>query len=286
MERRTFIKKTIQVALASNLLFSSKLFAGFSGNPDLVIANGKQPADLLKLSLNAIGGLEQFDIKGKRVIIKPTIQWDSAPEESRNTNPELIYSIIRQCYDAKAWEVYVFDHTTDDWRLSYQTSGIEKATKLAFGKIIPANDYRYYEKHNDTQDLFCFHQLVHKCDLIINVPKLRIETPNMLWGAVQNLQGLTWENGHFSPVTRDCDMLSILNYIQPVLNVAEVSIVNAGEKQQEVALLTGKNSITIDAFACQLAGIDPYSIGYLKCAAEMGIGSLKTDHLTIQKIFT
>lgn len=284
MKRRTFVKNTLVAGIASTLFLPHSLFAAEPEFPDLVIANGKKQEELLKLSLKAIGGLEQFNLRGKRVLIKPTIQWNSTPEEARDSNPKLIYHLIRQCYDAHAWEVYVLDHTTDDWRLCYMNSGIEKASKEAFGKIMPANERHLYQKGKNG---FLFHEMVHKCDLVINVPKLNYDYGTLSSGAMKNLQGLTWGNGNFEPSLNDQKIAALLKTLKPALTVMDASVVGTGLNQKQLDLLiTGKDCVAIDVLSCQLLGIDPKTVGYLNIAEEMGEGKLTTYHLTIQKIYT
>ena len=282
MKRRTFLKNAIVAGVASNLLPVKNLFAADQGFPDLVIAKGHAPSVLLQLSLKAIGGLSQFEIKGKRVLIKPTIQWNTRPLEGKNTDPNLIYHLIRHCYDAGAWEVYILDHTIDDWRLCYMNSGIEKASKEAFGKIVPANEPHLYK--NDKAG-FLVHRLVHKCDLIINVPKLNDDPAAGLFGALKNLQGLTWENGNFDAVQKDNKLIALLKDIKPVLTVMDAFGTKTSEKE-EGTLICGRNSLAVDVTACKLFDKDPSSVSYLKLATEMGEGELNSANLIIQKIYT
>lgn len=283
MKRRTFIKNTLLAGIASGILLPQQLMATETAYPDVVLAYGKKPGELLSLSLRAIGGLTQFNLTGKRILIKPTIKWDATPQEALNTNPELVYHLIRQCYNAKAWEVYVLDHTSNDWRLCYMNSGIEKASKEAFGKIIPANERRLFKKGNNG---FLLHEMAHKCDLIINVPKLNVGIGDSLVGAMKNLEGLTWENGNFDASQSDQKLVDLAATIKPVLTVMDVLVVGNGQNRQQLDLLiTGTNGVNVDIMASQIIGIDPNTIGYLRLAAQQGYGTLFTNELTIEKIY-
>lgn len=284
MKRRTFIKNTLVAGIASNLFFAQNVFATEPKYPDLVIAKGKKPEELVKLSIKAIGGLKQFGLTGKRILLKPTIQWNAKPSDARNTNPNLIYRLIRECYDANAWEVYLLDHTTDDWRLCYMNSGIEKASKEAFGKIMPANE-RYLYKESDNG--FLLHKLVHKCDFIINVPKLNYEPESDFSGALTNLRGLAWENGKIETTEGNQKILDLVNIVKPALTVMDATVVGSGKNRRQLdILITGKDCIAIDILACQQLGINPKTVEYLNLAATMGKCELTTNKLTIQKIYT
>ena len=58
----------------------------------------------------------------------------------------LVKRIIEHCFKAGAKEVYVFDHTCDNWVNCYRNSGIEKAAKSAGAKVVPANSESYYQE--------------------------------------------------------------------------------------------------------------------------------------------
>ncbi len=60
--------------------------------------------------------------------------------------PSLIGRIVEHCLAAGAKDVYVFDHTINEWRRCYKNSGIEKAAKDAGGTIVDgASVGRYHE---------------------------------------------------------------------------------------------------------------------------------------------
>src|SRR5574344_413856 len=152
MKRRDFLKTSAVAGAALSLNFDG-LQAALSSNtvavekaPDLVAVMGGEPAAMLDKALEALGGIGKFVKKGQKVAIKPNIGWDKTPELAANTNPELIEALVKKCFAAGASEVTVFDHTCDNWQKCYATSGIAEAVKKAGGKMVPANDEKYYKE--------------------------------------------------------------------------------------------------------------------------------------------
>lgn len=283
MKRRTFIKNTLLASVGATLLYPHRSFAGVGNLPDLVYAKGENYCHLLQLSLNALGGLNQLNLEGKRVLIKPTIQVNAFPEEAKNTSPELLYKLIRYCYDAKAWEVYVLDHTIDNWRLCYMNSGIEKASKEAFGKIMPANNRQLYKK--DKNGLL-LHQLVYECDCIINVPKINFTSSVNFTGALTNLHGLTWTEKTDSSEIYNRKTIALYKKLKPELTVMELTTQRSVQNQKGInAIICGRDGFAVDVFACQMLGVNPETVGYLKLAASLGEGELTTNQLVIEKIY-
>ncbi len=133
INRRDFLKTGIATSIA--------VVGGLSGvkvinaNPDLpydlVAIKGGEADDMFDKGIEALGGIGKFVKKGQKVVVKPNIGWDVSPERAGNTNPQLVKRIIEHCFKAGAKDVYVFDHTCDDWRMTYKTSGILDAVKSA-----------------------------------------------------------------------------------------------------------------------------------------------------------
>ena len=150
MNRRNFLKSialtgaaiTITESGATTLMsqhFNSAAGASGASAYDLVAVLGGEPVTMFRRAITEMGGMGKFISKGQKVAVKPNIGWDKTPELAANTNPELIREIVKQCFDAGASEVVVFDHTCDDWRKCYASSGIEAAAKAAGARVVPAD---------------------------------------------------------------------------------------------------------------------------------------------------
>jgi len=137
MDRRKFLRAvaltgaaftTMKEADAMSLLSQSFTNAQAPGY-DLVAVMGGEPEAMFRKAIAEMGGMKNFISKGDKVCVKPNIGWDQPVEMGANTNPKLVAEIIKQCFDAGASEVTVFDHPCDDWRKTYKNSGIEDAAK-------------------------------------------------------------------------------------------------------------------------------------------------------------
>jgi uncharacterized protein (DUF362 family) len=96
----------------------------------MVAVMGGEPEEMFRAGIKELGGIRQFIKAGNRVVVKPNIGWDKRPELAGNTNPVLVAEIVRQCKEAGAREVIVFDHTCDECRKTYKSSGIEDAAQF------------------------------------------------------------------------------------------------------------------------------------------------------------
>ncbi len=154
MDRRNFLRAialtgaaitTIKEAEAMSMLTQSFETTQAASKYDLVAVMGGEPEAMFRKAIAEMGGMKTFISKGDKVCVKPNIGWDQPVEMAANTNPKLVAEIIKQCFDAGASEVTVFDHTCDDWRKTYSNSGIEEAAKKAGAKVMPAHQESYYK---------------------------------------------------------------------------------------------------------------------------------------------
>jgi uncharacterized protein (DUF362 family) len=134
MERRSFIKGLILGGLAAR--FSPAILAE-PAPPELAVVQGETPAAITKEAIKVLGGMEKFISRGDKVLIKPNIGWDRAPEMAACTNPEVVKTLVEMSYKAGAKEVIVMDNTINQAKRCYARSGIQEAAREAGAKECP-----------------------------------------------------------------------------------------------------------------------------------------------------
>ena len=233
MDRRDFLKTvaitgaalTIQRSEAMEVLTQTINKANGS-NPDLVAVMGGEPEEMFRRAISELGGMKQFVKPGQKVVVKPNIGWDKVPELAGNTNPELVSEIIKQCFDAGAKEVVVFDHTCDDWRKCYKNSGIEEAAKAAGAKVMPAHEESYYREVElpkaKSLKTAKIHSAILDCDVWINVPILKNHGGAKMTISMKNHMGIVWDRGFFHRNDLQQCIADICTISKPaVLNVVD-----------------------------------------------------------------
>ncbi len=302
MDRRTFIKSTISASVlaASSAAAGriSPLFAGSDESPvDLVAVRGGEPDVMFDRGIAALGGMRAFVSRGDRVVVKPNIGWDVAPERGGNTHPALVSRIIRQCFDAGAGEVYVFDHTCDSWKNCYRTSGIEKAAKDAGAKVVPGNSESYYHpvvvQAGRTLTRAKEHELLLESDIFINVPVLKSHSSARVTIGMKNLMGVVWDRGFWHSNDLHQCIADFATYRKPTLNVVDAYYVMKrngprGVSVEDVttmkAQLLSTDIVAIDSAAAKLFGIEPRAVRHIQLAADRKVGRMDLDRLNIKRI--
>ena len=302
MDRRTFVGTSLG---ASALLALGKC-PGVHAMPfsvptevpyDLVAVRGGEPDVMFDRGISALGGMGTFVKKGQKVVIKPNIGWDVTPERAGNTHPKLISRIITQCYEAGAKEVYVFDHTCDNWQRTYKTSGIESAAKNAGGKIAPGHAESYYHDvtipSGTSLTAAKEHELILESDVFINVPILKSHSSSMLTMSLKNLMGVVWDRGAWHSNDLHQCIADYASYRKPTLNVLDAYYVMKrngprGVSVEDVvtmkAQLLSTDMVTMDVAGAKLFGIEPNSIRHVQLAAERNVGRKDLEKLNIKRI--
>jgi uncharacterized protein (DUF362 family) len=301
MNRRTFFLKSIgaSVAAGAYLTFGKydELFA-FPPTPfDLVAVKGGEPDIMFDKGIEALGGMKAFVKKGQKIVVKPNIGWDVPPERAGNTNPKLVARIVSHCLNAGAKEVYVVDHTCDEWTRCYKNSGIEKAVNDAGGKIAPGSSENYYHDvtipNGKTLKKTKEHELILNADVFINVPILKNHSGTSLTIAMKNLMGNVWDRRFWHRTDLHQCIADFATYRKPDLNVVDAYNVMKANGPRGVSVddvvmmkaqLLSTDIMAVDAAAAKLFGMKPEDIGYIQFASDMKVGSMDLDKLNIKRI--
>ncbi|MCU0460633.1 MAG: DUF362 domain-containing protein [Bacteroidales bacterium] len=304
MKRRDFLKKSAGAGLAAGAALSlggyDKLWTPKSdfAKYDLVAVMGGTPEAMFDLGIQELGGMGAFVQKGQKVLVKPNIGWDVIPELAANTNPGLVARIVEHCFKAGAKEVYVFDHTCDNWVNCYKNSGIEKAAKSAGAKIVPGNSENYYQQIEIPGGVRLksakVHELLLETDVFINVPVLKDHNSTRMTACLKNMMGVVWDRGFWhSNNLNQCIADYALYEKKPALNVIDcynVMVKNGPQGVSKEDVVQMKSQIITtdwvagDAAAAKMLGVETEIVEYISIAHRMGLGNMKLESLNIQRL--
>ena len=309
MKRRDFLRKGLATGAAVSVVSFDKLNAALSKNeimvesaPDMVAVMGGEPAEMLRKALQELGGIGSYVKKGQTVVIKPNIGWDKTPALAANTNPELIAELVKQCIDAGAKKVTVFDHTCNDWKQCYTNSGIEKAAKAAGAVVAPGNDEVYYSTVKFPKGIKMKEAKVHKtlieADVWFNVPVLKNHGGAKMSIAMKNYMGIVWDRGFFHQNDlQQCIADACTWEKKPALNIIDAYRVMRqngpqGKSEADVSqlksLIVAKDIVAADTAAVRLFNqvqeMDLDAASHIGTGEKMNLGTTNLDKLNIKRI--
>ncbi|MDL2245129.1 DUF362 domain-containing protein [Parabacteroides sp. OttesenSCG-928-J18] len=308
MKRRDFIKSSVVAGAALSLNFEG-LQAALTSNtmdvqaaPDMVAIMGGEPEAMLDKALEALGGIKNFVKNGDKIVIKPNIGWDRAPEMAGNTNPELIKALIKRCLDAGASKVTVFDHTCDNWQKCYDNSGIAAAAREAGAIVMPGNEERYFKEVALPKGVKLksakIHESLIECDAWFNVPILKNHGGAKFSCAMKNMMGIVWDRRFFHQNDLHQCIADICTWDKkPALHIVDAYRMMhqngpQGKTLADVAtlksLIASTDIVAIDTAALgmfnQVKKLDMEAISHLKFGEELKLGTTDLKKKSIQRI--
>ena len=302
MKRRDFVKRGLSVGFVAGTAFTinpyKKLMASpLSADYDMVAIRGGEADAMFDRAIEEMGGMRKYVQKGQTVVVKPNIGWDASPERAANTNPALIKRIIQHCFNAGAKDVYVFDHTCNEWSKCYTNSYIEAAAKEAGAKVVMGNSEKYYQQVNFSGGKVMkdakVHELILQSDVFINVPVLKNHGGANMTITMKNLMGIVWDRKFWHANDLNQCIADFPLYRKPDLNIVDAYRVMKRNGPRGVSVddvitmkaqLITTDMVAADTAACKLFGKDPAEVKYIALAEQMGIGTSDLDKLNISRI--
>jgi uncharacterized protein (DUF362 family) len=304
--RRQFLTQT---AFATGVLALGPLSAhaqDAAGKPlDMCIARWKtapSPSDpmqevatkLTEQAMAALGGMKRFVKANDVVWVKPNIGWDRSPEQAANTNPDVVATLVRLCYEAGAKKVKVGDNPCNDAAKSYVNSGIEAAAKAAGAEVIYLDRKRFRDVQVNgaiLKDIPIYPDII-ECDLVINVPIAKHHSSTMVTLCMKNYMGVIENRRKFHQDLPGC-IRDITAYMKPRISVLDATRImtangptggDLADVKQLNTLAAGTDIVALDAFGAELLGHRPEDIGTVKAAFEGGLGQIDYRKLALREI--
>jgi uncharacterized protein (DUF362 family) len=309
ISRRKFIQKTKELFKKAflSLTFFPVLVKYAQANKTsfdmIALQGGSGPDELFREGISHLGGMKNFVKKGQKVLVKPNIGWDRSPEYGANTSPELVGAIVKECLNAGASEVFVFDHTCDSWKNCYKNSKIEEFAKNNGAKVVAANSKDYYVKTKIPRGKVLKEAHVHKlfleCDVVINVPILKHHSSATITATLKNLMGVIWDRREWHWKDLHQCIADFATLRKPDLSILDGwrVMVKNGPRGYNVsdAILYKYLFISTDPVAVDSAGVsvlsrenssigNAESIRHIRLSRELGLGRTDLDKMNIKRI--
>jgi uncharacterized protein (DUF362 family) len=205
--------------------------------------------------------------------------------------------MAEHCFDAGASEVVVFDHTCDNWRQCYRNSGIEEAVRAAGGKMVSADSKGYYREVAVPGGKRLTRALVHEAlldaDAFFNVPVLKDHSSSLITASMKNLMGVVWDRWYFHRNDLHQCIADIASLRRPDLTVVDayhVMMRNGprGVSEDDVvrmkAQVLSTDFVAADSAGARLYGVAPGEVRHIKIAADMELGRMDLENLSINRI--
>lgn len=266
-------------------------------SPDLAVARGGEPEEMLRRALKALGGIDRFVPRNADVIIKPNICTAyHTYEYAATTNPWVVGGLVRLCMEAGAKRVRVLDYpfggTAEE---AYVKSGIEEQVRLAGGEMTLMSKFKFVSsdipkgKFIKKWDIF---EDALNADVLINVPIAKHHNLARLTFGMKNLMGLI-RNRQGIHVNLGQGLADLTSRIAPTLTVIDAVRIltnhgptggNLDDVKKLDTIIISPDIVAADSFACTLFDRHPSDLEYIQAAVAMGLGQSDLSKLKIEEI--
>lgn len=267
------------------------------GIPDLVVARGVQPEELVRRALAALGGIEQFVHPGDEVIVKPNIcvAYHSY-EYAATTNPWVVAELVRLSLGAGARRVRVMDFPFGgSAEEAYARSGIQEQVLAAGGEMEFMSGFKYVSVDIPTpsRPLQCqIYDEILNADVVINVPIAKHHNLAGLTLGMKNLLGTIYDRPSMHRQLGE-RIAYLANYLRPALTVVDAVRIlvdhgptggNLADVRQMDTLIASRDIVATDSYAATLFGLRPADLANVVAGVEIGLGRSDLENLLIEEI--
>jgi len=240
---------------------------------------------LARKALEALGGMRRFVAKGDVVWVKPNMGWNRKPELAATTNPDLVASVVKQCYEAGAGQVFVSDNSCHPAQTVFARSGIQVAAEKAGAKVVfldPRKCRKMAIKGKALPEWEIYTDFV-EADKFINLPIVKHHSMCRATLGMKNLMGAA--GGQRNRYHQDLDntVTDLAVFLKPDLVVLDgIRVLTAngptGGNLADVArkdiVVAGTDQVAVDARGAEVLGVDPRRIGHIVEAAARRLGTI------------
>ena len=246
--------------------------------PDLVVARGGEPEELVQRALAALGGVAYHTY-----------------EYAATTNPWVVATLVRLCLEAGARRVRVMDSPFGGGpEEAYVRSGIQEQVVAAGGEMEIMSSFKFVAAEIplglDLRQCDIYDQVLN-ADVVINVPIAKTHSLARLTLGMKNLIGVIsdWPAMHRNLGQRLADLTSRVRPALTVVDAVRILVANGptGGNLDDVkkidTVIASPDIVAADSYAATLFGLQPDDLSYVRAATAMGLGRSDLDSLKIEE---
>jgi uncharacterized protein (DUF362 family) len=269
--------------------------AHFRSSPADAAAIADEARRLTREAVNGLGGMGRYIARGDVVWVKPNIGWNRLPEQAATTNPDVVATVVRLCYEAGAKKVIVSDNSCNAAPASFARSGIQQAAQQAGADCFTLDERKYRKSAVNGRVLKSWDVYgdVLGVNKLINVPIVKHHGLCKATLGMKNLMGIV--GGERNRFHQDLNntLADLATFFKPTLVVMDAIRVliangpvggNLADVKRRDIVAAGTDQVAIDAFGATLLGLKAQEIGYVVEAHSRGIGTIDFESLKPHRV--
>jgi uncharacterized protein (DUF362 family) len=266
-----------------------------SSHPSVFWASGEGPYNNTR---KALSNIDLSASKNKRILLKPNIGRNVAPETGVTTHPQVVAAAIdtfRECgADVAVGESPITGVTTLE---AFETAGIAAVANERDCPLIDMDVHQYatveIPEGVAIKSLKVCREIA-EYDIIVSIPVMKTHMHTGVTLSVKNMKGCLWRRSkvdlHMLPQLSgheekplDIAIADLSSVLRPHLSIIDGTIgmeglgPSAGNPKELDVVLVGVDAFATDSLACGIMGISASDVPHLRMGAERGYGVINLD---------
>jgi uncharacterized protein (DUF362 family) len=207
----------------------------------------------------------------------------------------VVREVVKLCFEAGAKKVKVFDRVVNDPRRCYVQSGIAGAAKDVGADIVHVDERKFKDIRINGRALktWPLYTEIFEADKLINIPVAKHHGLAGLTMSMKNWMGVMGGRRNRIHQKLDQSIADLALVIKPQLTVLDAVRIltangpqggNLADVKKLDTVIVGTDQVAIDSFGATLFGKQGSDLGYVKIAAQSGLGVMDLDRVDIKRI--
>jgi len=268
-----------------------------SSRPSVFWASGDGP---YKNTRKALSNIDLSPANNKRVLLKPNVGRNVAPETGVTTHPQVVAAVIDAFRECGAYVAVGESPITGVTTLeAFETAGIAAVANERDCPLIDMDVHQYVTVA--IPDGVAIKSLkvcreVAEYDIIVSIPVMKTHMHTGVTLSVKNMKGCLWRRSkvdlHMLPQlsghdekTLDIAIADLSSVLRPHLSIIDGTIgmeglgPSAGNPKELDVVLVGVDAFAADSLACGIMGMSADDVPHLRMGAERGYGIINLDSI-------
>ena len=259
-----------------------------------IVKQNGDPLGGLRRAMEYIGGMAKYVRPGMKVLIKPNLCIDKDWTTGTTTCPAVVEAIVHLVREAGAEEIVIGDGTTVSLspQKVFSTTGYDRLAERLGVELLELNSDETVRV--DIEDPISIKNIqvskrVIESDCLINVPVIKTHIHTGISVALKNMKGVvsprTKRKSHL--VGLEGSIVDINRNVRCNLIIVDGTVGHEGLGPQSGSpvdmglIIVGEKTLTIDALATRIMGLNPEEIKHLCYSMPHGLGTMNPERVEI-----
>jgi uncharacterized protein (DUF362 family) len=249
-------------------------------------------AEIVRESVDAIGGMQRFIKRGDLVILKPNLVISMTADTGATVDWRVSKAVADLVKEQGARPVICEScGTGGDTEKVYEKTGYGKLRESGY-EVVDLKKVK--EKVVTIPDALAIRELkvpelITEADVIVSMPKIKTHDQVVMSGALKNMKGAIGEKEK-NRLHKDAlneGIADINFYMRPALTVVDGIIAQEGlgpvfgDPVEMNLIIAGDDLVAVDTVLCLIMEIDPLQVNHIRFSEEVGLGTMDLEQMEI-----